>query len=167
MAVIRPRYIDNETISTCYGGSSEIRTHGGPDLPSIGWRSFFQIQDQRQNSAYQKHDRDQQHCRLPGSQLLNVSGRRPLPHNLSAQVRLWVSREGFRRNKAWGWGCAEAFNGTTRGRPARRRCAARRELERRDPAIGERRYLLTSRRDEGTRFWLSLYAAAAVLRVDR
>ena len=101
-------------------------------LLSIGWRSFFQIQDQRQNSAYQKHDRDQQHCRLPGSQLLNVSRRR-LPHNLSAQVRLWVSREGFRRNKAWGWGCAEAFNGTTRGRPARRRCAARRELERRDP----------------------------------
>jgi 8-oxo-dGTP pyrophosphatase MutT (NUDIX family) len=37
-------------------------------LLSIGWRSFFQIQDQRQNSAYHKHDRDQQHRRLPGSQ---------------------------------------------------------------------------------------------------
>ena len=45
-------------------------------LLSIGWRSFFQIQDQRQNSAYHKHDRDQQHCRLPGCQLLSVSGQR-------------------------------------------------------------------------------------------
>jgi hypothetical protein len=69
-------------------------------LLSIGWRSFFQIQDQRQNSAYHKHDRDQQHRRLPGSQLLNVSGPAPLQHNLSAQVRLCVSRERFRRNKA-------------------------------------------------------------------
>ena len=60
-------------------------------LPSIGWRSFFQIQDQRENSPYDNHDRDQQHHCLPGSQLLNVSGQRPLQHNLSAQVRLWAA----------------------------------------------------------------------------
>src|ERR1700719_3310062 len=64
-------------------------------LLSIGWRSFFQIQDQRQNSAYHKHDRDQQHRGLPGSQLLNVSGQRPPQHNLSAQVRLWSVERGF------------------------------------------------------------------------
>jgi hypothetical protein len=64
-------------------------------LLSIGWRSFFQIQDQRQNSADHKHDRDQQHRRLPGSQHLNVSGQRPLQHNLSAQVRLRAVERGF------------------------------------------------------------------------
>ena len=67
---------------------------GAVALLSIGWRSFFQIQDQRQNSAYHKHNRDQQHRRLPGSQLLN-GWPSSVQHNLSAQVRLWVSREGL------------------------------------------------------------------------
>ena len=42
-----------------------LRPHRRGALLSIGWGSFFQIQDQRQNSAYHKHDRDQQHRRLP------------------------------------------------------------------------------------------------------
>jgi hypothetical protein len=88
-----------ETMVFRHNGRVETRKggRGAPALAvallSIGWRSFFQIQDQRQNSAYHKHDRDQQHRRrLPGSQLLNVSGQRPPQHNLSAQVRLRVSR---------------------------------------------------------------------------
>jgi hypothetical protein len=97
-------------------------------LLSIGWRSFFQIQDQRRNSAYHKHDRDQQHRRLPGSQLLNVSGQRPLQHNLAAQVRLWVSREGFRRNKAFaGPRLIQSFAARQQAKGARRTdCSAAR-----------------------------------------
>src|ERR1700733_10146794 len=64
-------------------------------LLSIGWRSFFQIQDQRQNSAYHKHDRDQQHRRLPGSQLLNVWPATPYNTTCRRKGGLWSVERGF------------------------------------------------------------------------
>src|SRR3984885_6522489 len=60
-------------------------------FPDTGPAPEFRLSQARQGSTTSPP---------PGSQLLSVSGQRRLQHNLSAQVRLCVSRERFRRNKA-------------------------------------------------------------------
>jgi hypothetical protein len=49
------------TLSSC-GGLCAGARHS---LLAIGWRSFFEIEDERQNTAQDEHDGDQHHCYLP------------------------------------------------------------------------------------------------------